>query len=64
MDVTAAGALAQVKFQAVTVGSPDLQRLFGARGHALHRALLFFTGTGYSPRAHEYAASVGIALFT
>lgn len=64
VDVTAAGALAQVKFQAVTVGSPDLQRLFGARGHAVHRALLFFTGTGYSTRAHEYAASVGIALFT
>lgn len=64
VDVTATGALAQVKFQAVTVGSPDLQRLFGARGHALHRALLFFTGTGYSTRALEYAASAGIALFT
>lgn len=64
VDVTAAGALAQVKFQAVMVGSPELQRLFGARGHELHRQLLFFTGTGYSARAVEYAAAAGIALFT
>lgn len=64
LDVVADGAVAQVKFQAHTVGAPELQRLFGARVHATHRQLLFFTGTGYSPKAAAYAADAGIALFT
>jgi hypothetical protein len=64
LDDVADGAVAQVKFQAHTVGAPELQRLFGARVHATHRQLLFFTGTGYSPKAAAYAADAGIALFT
>lgn len=63
IDVRARHALAQVKFKASQVGGPDLQRLFGARGTATEKQLLFFTGTAYSSKATEYANATGIALF-
>lgn len=63
LDVTSTGAVAQVKFKANQVGTPDLQRLFGARGSATHRRMLFFTGTSYSVKALAYAAEHSIGLF-
>lgn len=63
IDVRARDALAQVKFKASQVGGPEMQRLFGARGTATEKQLLFFTGTSYSSKATEYAAQTGIALF-
>jgi hypothetical protein len=63
VDVQAKEALGQVKFEAVQVGRPELQRRFGARGHQLHQALFFFTGAGYSGPAIAYADEAGIALF-
>lgn len=63
VDVRSRRALGQVKCQAVAVGRPELQRLFGARGRALDKDLLFFTGSKYAATAIEYAAENGIALF-
>ncbi|USQ85567.1 restriction endonuclease [Streptomyces phaeoluteigriseus] len=63
VDVRSRRALGQVKYQAVAVGRPELQRLFGARGRALDKELLFFTGSSYAATAIEYAAENGIALF-
>jgi hypothetical protein len=62
IDVRSSGALAQVKYEARQVGRPQLQMLVGARGN-LERALLFFTGSGYSATALAYANEMGIALF-
>jgi hypothetical protein len=45
------------------VGRPELQRLFGARGRALDKDLLFFTGSSYAATAIGYATENGIALF-
>jgi hypothetical protein len=63
VDVRARGALAQVKFRAAMAGRPDLQRLVGARGRDTGKALLFFSGTGYSAHALVYADDMEIALF-
>jgi hypothetical protein len=63
VDVRASGALAQVKFKAVMVGRPELQRLVGARGLDHNARLLFFSGTDYAATAVEYADHMGIALF-
>ncbi|MGW4347878.1 restriction endonuclease [Streptomyces sp. NPDC004690] len=63
VDVRSRRALGQVKYQAAAVGRPELQRLFGARGRAMDKDLLFFTGSGYAATAVEYAAENGIALF-
>lgn len=63
IDVRSKSALAQVKYEASQVGRPAVQRLVGARGHGAHR-LLFFTGTGYSRTALQYADEMGVALFT
>ncbi len=63
VDVRSRRALGQVKYQAAAVGRPELQRLFGARGRALDKDLLFFTGSSYAATAIEYAAENGIALF-
>lgn len=64
VDVTSSRALAQVKWQGAAVGRPELQRLFGARGHDSNKQLLFFAASGYSMNAITYADQVGIALFT
>lgn len=63
VDVVSRRALGQVKFQASAVGRPELQRLFGARGKALDKQLLFFTGSSYAATAVEYARENDIALF-
>ncbi|MEU9473612.1 restriction endonuclease [Streptomyces avermitilis] len=63
IDVRSARALGQVKYQGSAVGRPELQRLFGARGRAMDKQLLFFTGSSYAATAIEYAAENGIALF-
>ncbi|MFC5265064.1 restriction endonuclease [Kribbella qitaiheensis] len=63
IDVESRSALAQVKFEANQVGRPALQRLVGARALDHRRQLLFFSGTGYSDKAVEYAETMAIALF-
>ncbi|MER6518421.1 restriction endonuclease [Streptomyces sp. NPDC001553] len=63
IDVRSTRALGQVKYQAAAVGRPELQRLFGARGRSLDRRLLFFTGSGYTTTAVDYAVENDIALF-
>ncbi|WP_205862439.1 restriction endonuclease [Planosporangium thailandense] len=63
VDIRAARALGQVKYQASHVGRPELQKLFGARGHASEKQLIFFTGSDYASTAVAYADEHGIALF-
>ncbi|MEU1512203.1 restriction endonuclease [Streptomyces sp. NPDC005811] len=63
VDVRSRRALGQVKYQGAAVGRPELQRLFGARGRAMDKDLLFFTGSSYAATAIAYAAENGIALF-
>lgn len=63
VDVRAADAFGQVKYQAVQVGRPDLQRLFGARGRETDKQLIFFTGSDYASTAVAYAEEMEIALF-
>lgn len=63
VDVRSSDALAQVKFEARSVGRPQLQNLVGARGRAHAKALLFFSGAGFSAHAVDYAADMDIALF-
>lgn len=64
VDVTASGAIAQVKFRAQITGRPELQRLFGARGLDQTKALIFYSSARYSPAAVQYADLVEVALFT
>lgn len=63
IDVHSSRAIAQVKFRSNVTGRPDLQRLFGARGHANHLDLFFFTYVGYTRQALQYANQVGMLLF-
>lgn len=64
IDVQSRRAIAQVKWQGAVTSRPDLQRLYGARGAVDNRALLFFSASGYSGHAVEYADQCGISLFT
>lgn len=61
VDVIAADAVAQVKNLNVPVGAPDVQRLRGA-AHG-ERFALFYSGSGYSRAAFEFATAAGVALF-
>lgn len=63
IDVDAVKAVAQVKFKPSQVGLPEVQQLFGARGGATHKQLLFFAGTSYSSKAVAYADTNHVALF-
>ncbi|WP_079062638.1 restriction endonuclease [Peterkaempfera griseoplana] len=63
IDVRSRSALGQVKYQAAAVGRPELQNLFGARGHDMRKQLFFFTGSSYAATAVEYADRNDIALF-
>ncbi|MEV4721255.1 restriction endonuclease [Micromonospora noduli] len=63
IDVQASGAVAQVKYHASAVGRPALQLLYGARGGASHKQLIFFTGSGYTTTAVTYADENDMALF-
>lgn len=64
VDVRSSTAIAQVKCWFRPVGTPDLQRLFGARGHQQHLKMLFFARSGYARGAISYATDHEIALFT
>lgn len=64
IDVFARRAVAQVKYQANTVGRPALQRLAGARGPDLSKRMLFFTSSSYSATALQYADGMSIGVFT
>lgn len=64
IDVRARDAVAQVKWQGAQTSRPELQNLYGARGINHSQQLLFFSASGYSRGAIEYADMVGIALFT
>lgn len=61
VDVISQAAIAQVKFHALPVGSPDVQRLKGA-AHERETAL-FYSASGYTEAAKLYAEKAGIALF-
>jgi hypothetical protein len=52
-----------VKFEATQVGRPAVQRLVGARGRERSKQLLFFSGTGFSANAIDYANEMDVALF-
>lgn len=60
IDVIAREAVAQVKDYGNPVGRPDVQRLIGA---AEGRRMLFFTRTGFSPKAVDCAERNKVALF-
>lgn len=62
VDVESIRAVAQVKFQANPIGSPGLQKL---RGVAWQKDFaLFYSLSGYTQRAIDWAATNGVALFT
>lgn len=62
VDVRSDNAVAQVKFQRQPVGRPALQMLTGVAKHERKQAL-FFSRSGYSRTAHEWARATDIALF-
>ena len=64
VDVRSERALAQVKCLAAAVGRPDLQRLGGVGAGEPGKQLFFFSGSGYTATASEYADATGMALFT
>ncbi|WP_426376033.1 restriction endonuclease [Rhodococcoides fascians] len=64
IDVRSSRALAQVKWKGGAAGSPDMNRLFGARGNDTSKQLFFFVASDYSKAAVKDADQVGIALFT
>ncbi|WP_068277129.1 restriction endonuclease [Aldersonia kunmingensis] len=64
VDAISERALGQVKHKGSQVGRPDIQRLYGARGDRTHLDLLFFSASGYSRHAVDYADEAGIMLFT
>ena len=63
IDVQSRRAIAQVKWQGAVTSRPDVQRLYGARGAVDNREMLFFSASGYSSHAVEYADECEIALF-
>ncbi|AMY56480.1 restriction endonuclease [Rhodococcoides fascians] len=63
IDVTSRAALAQVKWKGGAAGRPDLQRLYGASAGQHHKTMLFYSASGYSKSAVEYADRFKIALF-
>jgi hypothetical protein len=63
LDIVSSSALAQVKWKGAVAGRPDLQRLIGARGRQAGKSLFFFSASGYSQAAVDYANDLDIALF-
>ncbi len=61
-DVVASSAVAQVKHHAAPVGAPDVQRLRGAAHDG--RTPLFYSSSGYTKAALDYAATARVALFS
>lgn len=63
IDVHSSMAVAQVKTETVPVGRPALQRLLGV-AHAEGKDGLFFSLSGYTAQALEWAERVELPLFT
>ncbi|MGW5074067.1 restriction endonuclease [Rhodococcus sp. NPDC004095] len=63
VDVRSSRAIAQVKLHAKPCGRPDLQRLYGARGDDHGKEMVFYSHSGYSAAAVDYANTVGMTLF-
>ena len=63
IDVVAARALAQVKWEVSKTGRPALQRLYGARGARTDKDLYFFSLAGYSDHAIAYAQEHRMFLY-
>ncbi|BEL06211.1 hypothetical protein Q0Z83_044020 [Actinoplanes sichuanensis] len=61
LDVTASGAVAQVKMPALPVGAPAVQQLRGTRPLTANH--LFYSTSGYTAAAVEAADEIGVALF-
>lgn len=62
LDVIAAGAVAQVKYQVRPVGRPALQKLAGAAPPA--REMLFFSNAGFSAQAIGFGRERSMGLYT
>jgi hypothetical protein len=62
-DVLATGAVAQVKHWAQPVGQPPLRDLFGV-AQATGARPLFYSYSGYTPQALQWASATKTALFT
>lgn len=62
LDVRATDAVAQVKHYATPIGAPVIQQLRGA-AHG-RGAALFYSLSGYTKAAVEYANDAAVALFT
>lgn len=62
LDVRATDAVAQVKHYATPIGAPVIQQLRGA-AHG-QGAALFYSMSGYTKAAVEYANNAAVALFT
>ena len=63
LDTTGAHVAGQVKHRSAPTGRPDVQRLFGARGTGTND-LVFFSRSGFSPPAIDYAETHDVALFS
>jgi hypothetical protein len=63
LDIHGTNVLGQVKHRSAQTGRPDIQRLFGARGVGT-QDLVFFSRSGYSPPAVDYAETHDVALFS
>ena len=63
VDVRSRTAIAQVKRVAAQTGRPDIQRLVGAKGRDASLRLLFYSASGYSETAKQYADEMQVALF-
>lgn len=64
IDVVCRQAVAQVKWHTNSVGRPDVQRLVGAGADHPGVALAFFSRSGYSQGAIEYADRHNVSLFS
>jgi len=62
IDAIASSAVAQVKHHAAPVGAPDVQRLRGAAHDRQHA--VFYSGSGYTSQAIQFADGAGVALFS
>lgn len=62
IDVRSSAALAQVKWRTGATGRPEIQQLVGAKGSGRQK-LFFFSKSGYTRQAVEYADQMVVALF-
>lgn len=61
VDITSWKAIAQVKHQIKPVGLPAIQRTYGI-ALTTRRKALFFSSSGYTPKAREWARQHGVVL--